>query len=294
MSETIRNGRVSVSVKRHGAELCGIKGADGTESLWQADPAVWGRHAPVLFPIVGKLAEDRYTVGGRSYTMKQHGFARDMEFELVEATGESLGYRLVASPATREQYPFDFELTRRYRLLEAGVEITNEVVNPGRAPLLFSIGEHPGFALNWGEGDQVEDYALEFEKDEELNTVLLGPDHLLSTRTERVPLEGRVLPLRRDLFDRDALIFLSLKSRKVTLTSRKHPRRLAVEFPGFPQLGIWAKPGAPFVCIEPWYGHADPSGHTGELVAKPGIIALDPGKSFVCTWRVRVGFAASC
>ena len=289
MSETISNGRVEVSVKRHGAELCGLKGEDGMEYVWQADPVVWGRHAPVLFPIVGKLAGDCCTVAGRPYSMTQHGFARDMEFDLVESTGDSLAYRLASSPVTRAQYPFDFVLTRRYRLLEDGVEITNEVANPGRVPLLFSIGEHPGFALNWGEGDQIEDYALEFEVAEALNTVLLGADHLLSMRTERVPLNGHVLPLRRDLFDRDALIFLQLASRKVTLTSRKHRRWLAVEFPGFPQLGIWAKSGAPFVCIEPWFGHADPHGHNGELEIKPGIIALNPDKSFVCTWRVRVG-----
>jgi len=289
MNEMIRNGRVAVSVRRQGAELCGLKGADGTEYLWQADPAVWGRHAPVLFPIVGKLAGDRYTTGGRAYSMNQHGFARDMEFDLVESSAGSLTYRLSASAATRAQYPFYFALTRRYRLLESGVEISNEVTNPGAESLLFSIGEHPGFALTWGAGDRVEDYALEFEQAESLDTVLLGPDHLLSSQTERVPLDGRVLPLRGDLFDKDALIFLSLKSRQVALVSRKHRRRLTVSFPGFPQLGIWAKPGAPFVCIEPWYGHADPHGHNGELAIKPGIIALNPGKSFVCTWRVRVG-----
>ncbi len=288
MIKTISNSRISVSVKNLGAELCSLKGASGTEYLWQADPAVWGRHAPILFPIVGKLAHDRYLFEGKSYELPPHGFARDTGFEPVAATQDSLSYRLQATPQTLKQYPFNFTLTRHYRLCENVLEVVTEVTNSGTTEMLFSIGEHPAFGLNWGAGDKVEDYALQFEKAERLDTVLLDPEHLLTAKTERVLSNERVLPLRNDLFDRDALVFVKIRSRSVNLCSRRHSRRLTVEFPEYPCLGIWAKPGAPFVCIEPWYGHADPVDHDGQLVHKPGIIKLQPGLVFSCVWRVVV------
>jgi galactose mutarotase-like enzyme len=200
--------------------------------------------------------------------MAPHGFARDTDFELLDASDSSLSYRLQASPATRKQYPFEFSLVRHYRLSGGTVEVTTEVTNTGATVMPFSIGEHPGFALTWGARDKVEDYALKFEKAERLDTHLLDANGLL--------------------FDRDALIFLKIKSQKVSLCSRRHPRRVTVEFSGYPDLGIWAKPGAPFVCIEPWYGHADPASHEGELMNKPGLIMLEPGTSFACVWRVVV------
>jgi galactose mutarotase-like enzyme len=287
MQNTLRNSVLSVTVKRHGAELCGLTADDGTEYLWQADPAVWGRHAPLLFPIVGKLAQGRYLYDGKKYEITTpHGFARDTDFELVASTESTLSYRLKATTETRKQYPFDFTLLRHYRLLETGVEITTEVTNPGAQVMPFSIGEHPAFSLKWGLGDKVEDYALQFEKPERLVAHLLDANGLLSDQSERLLSNQRVLPLRSDMFDRDVLIFLKLNSRSISLCSRRHARRVTVEFSGYPNLGIWAKPGAPFVCIEPWYGYADPATHNGELLHKPGIILLEPGKTFTCTWRI--------
>jgi galactose mutarotase-like enzyme len=286
MQTTISHSGLSVTVKQHGAELCSVKAADGTEYLWQADPGVWARHAPLLFPIVGKLVKGRYTLEGKCHEMSQHGFARDMDFELVESSGSALTYRLQATAVTRKQYPFEFTLMRYYRLSDGVLEVTTEVTNPGDKIMPFSIGEHPGFALTWGEGDRVEDYALQFEKAERLDSHLLDANGLLSDKSERVLSNKTVLPLRRDLFDRDALIFLKIRSRKIKLCSRRHSRNVTVEFPGYPCLGIWAKPGAPFVCIEPWYGHADPAQHDGEFMNKPGIIQLEPGATFSCVWRV--------
>jgi len=288
MIRTISNSRIAVSVKGRGAELCGLRGSDGTEYLWQADPAVWGRHAPLLFPIVGKLTEDRYLFEGKAYTLKQHGFARDLDFELVAREETLLAYRLKASPETFSQYPFDFVLTRQYRLGVDGLEVTTEVTNAGAAVMPFSIGEHPGFSLAWRAGDRIEDYYLEFEKPESAEAVLLDGRGCLSTRTVPVVTEGVKLVLSRDRFNQDALIFTKLSSRSIALCSRHDRRRVTVEFPDYPCLGIWAKPGAPFVCIEPWYGHADPAGHNGELMSKPGMIKLDPGAGFSCVWRVNV------
>ncbi|MEI6788929.1 MAG: aldose 1-epimerase family protein [bacterium] len=289
MQKTLRNFVLSVTVKQHGAELCGLKAADGTEYMWQADPAIWGRHAPLLFPIVGKLVQGRYLYDGKKYEITTpHGFARDTDFELVAATESTLSYRLQATKETWKQYPFDFTLLRHYRLLEAGVEVTTEVTNPGPVVMPFSIGEHPAFSLKWGAGDKVEDYALQFEKPERLVAHLLDANGLLSDQSERLLSNQRVLPLRSNMFDRDALIFLKLNSRSISLCSRRHARRVTMEFSGYPSLGIWAKPGAPFVCIEPWYGYADPATHNGELLQKPGIILLEPGKTFTCTWRIGI------
>jgi galactose mutarotase-like enzyme len=289
MQKTLRNFVLSVTVKQHGAELCGLKAADGTEYMWQADPAVWPRHAPLLFPIVGKLVQGWYLYDGKKYEITTpHGFARDTDFELVAATESTLSYRLQATKETRKQYPFDFTLLRHYRLLEAGVEVTTEVTNSGAVVMPFSIGEHPAFSLKWGAGDKVEDYALQFEKPERLVAHLLDANGLLSDQSERLLSNQRVLPLRSNMFDRDALIFLKLNSRSISLCSRRHARRVTVEFSGYPSLGIWAKPVAPFVCIEPWYGYADPATHNGELLQKPGIILLEPGKTFTCTWRIEI------
>ena len=279
---------LTVAVSQRGAELCGVRADDGIEYLWQGDPTVWGRHAPLLFPIVGKLAGDRYTWNNKAYELNQHGFVRDLNFTLVAHSDTSLSYELKASPKTLAQYPFEFTLMRHYRLAGASLEVVTEVTNRGHYTMPYSIGEHPGFALDWGAGDAVEDYYLEFEKNETLDTVRLDEQHLLSSRTERVLTDARVLPLHRHLFDQDALIFMKLKSTAVSVCSKRHHQRVKVSFPGYPQLGIWAKPGAPFVCIEPWYGYADTSDHNGCMMKKPGIHHLAPGATFTCAWQVEI------
>jgi len=289
MKSTISNSSLEVSVKRHGAELCSIRSVrSGIEYLWQADPAIWGSHAPNLFPIVGKLADDQYAFDGRLWQMKQHGFARRMDFTTAQEASDSFTFQLTSSPETMLQYPFGFVLAINYRLEGSSLSIRYDVQNRGRVIMPFSIGAHPGFSLNWGVGDRIEDFFLEFEKAETISTHLLGATHLLSAEVQRVLTNERMLPLRKDIFDRDALIFLDHKSRRVSLCSRKHRNRLTVEFPGFPHLGIWSKAAAPYVCIEPWFGHADPEGHDGLLVNKPGIIKLAPASVFTCTHRILV------
>lgn len=288
MNASIRSAVLQVSVKNKGAELCSLRAADGTEYLWQADPAVWPRHAPLLFPIVGRLANDKYTLGSRTYEMKQHGFARDCDFELAQRAPDRLGFRLTSTSATRKTYPFDFTLWVRYSLAGNALDVEYEVVNNGTDLMPFSIGAHPGFALSWGSGDRIEDYYLQFERAETADSRLLDGNHLLSSETAPALKNQKKLPLTRSLFYRDALIFLDLKSTKVSLCSDKHARKLTVEFPGFPFLGIWAKPAARFVCIEPWFGHADPADAGGPIVNKPGIIKLRGGRSFRCTHRIVV------
>jgi len=286
--EHIGNGLLTVTVNPRGGELTSLRGCDGVEYLWQADPAVWARHAPLLFPIVGRLANDRYSFNGQSYEMKQHGFVRDLDFTLSGHTDDRLIFTLQANETTLRQYPFEFILTRQYHLIEGMLEVTTEIKNSGNEVMPFSIGEHPGFSLQWEKGDTVEDYSLEFEREETLDAIRLNDQHLLSSRMDRIMTRNRVLALSHTLFNEDALIFLKVKSDTLSLCSRRQRQRLVIEFPGYPYLGIWAKPGAPFVCIEPWYGYSDTVGHDGDLMRKPGIQKLGQGQTFACVWRVRI------
>lgn len=288
MDKIIRNSSLSVTINSLGAELSGIKSANGKEYMWGADPTIWGRHAPVLFPIVGKLAEDKYLHNGKSYSLNQHGFARNMEFQFIKEDETSLSCQLIPTPETKKAYPFDFSLIIHYRLIGNAVEIEYQVDNNDHCTMPFSIGAHPAFALNWGENDRIEDYFLAFEKPETADTRHLDTDSLLSDETERVLSNSAIIPLKEDLFDRDALILLDLVSNKVSLCSHKHRHKVIVEFPDFPFLGIWAKPKAPYVCIEPWHGYVDPAGSDGVLMNKPGIIKLEPGKTFSCSHKIMI------
>ena len=286
MNKTIRNKLLSVTINKLGAELSSIKSSSGKEFMWGADPDIWGRHAPVLFPIVGKLADDRYIHEGNTYFLNQHGFARNMAFTLIKEEPTCLSFQLLPTPETKKAYPFEFSLIIHYRLSGNAVEIQYQVENNDLVVMPFSIGAHPAFALNWGKDDRIEDYFLKFEKAETADTIHLDKDSLLSDEAERVLENESVIPLRDDMFNRDALIFLKLKSEKVSLCSHLHKRKLTVDFKDFPYLGIWAKPGAPYVCIEPWHGYVDPAGSDGVLMNKPGIIRLEPGKTFSCMHKI--------
>ncbi|OVE76075.1 hypothetical protein BVX97_02275 [bacterium E08(2017)] len=286
MIRRINNKQIAAAVNDFGAELMSIRDLEGTEYIWQGNPDVWPSRAPILFPVVGNLKDARYTYEGKEYELGRHGFARKMDFELVEEDGDRLVFRLLPTDDTRKSYPFEFEFLVKYQLEGTSLGVTFEVTNNGDVVMPFTLGGHPGFSLEWGDDDQIEDYYLEFEQEETLDSMFLNDERLLGDESERV-LEGeKVLRLRKDLFDHDALILLDFKSDKVTLKSDRYDRSLTVEFPGFPFLGIWAKPAAPYVCIEPWYGHVDPAGHDGDIMKKPGMMFLEPNQSFSCTHTI--------
>ena len=288
--DVVQNETLRIAVRRRGAEVTSIRDAAGTEYLWQGDPRVWEGQSPVLFPIVGRLAGDAYTHAGNRYSLPQHGFARRKEFALLERSDQHLTYALVPDVETRAAYPFAFALEISYRLLGGSVAVAYRVSNPGETALPFSIGGHPAFSCAWRPGDLLEDFSLTFDRPEQADTFLVR-DGLIDLDETRPVLAGeRTLPLTKTLFDQNALVFGGLASSAVTLASRRHPNRVTVRFPGFPYLGIWSKPGAPFVCIEPWHGHADPTGRApgGSLETKPGIVILKPGGSFSCEWQASI------
>jgi galactose mutarotase-like enzyme len=287
MIRSIAAGGIEVSVESKGAELASLRDRGGAERLWQGDPRFWGRRAPVLFPIVGRLVGDRYTFGGQEYLLGQHGFARDREFELADAGPDTLTYRLRSDGETVKVYPFHFEFSVRYSVEGTVLTVGYGVLNPGPAPMWFSIGAHPGFVCPFRPGERIEDYEIAFEGKETASRHFLK-DGVFSGETAPLLCGQERLPLSEALFDRDAIVLKGLRSCRGTLRRRSGGPGLSVGFGGWPYLGIWKKPGAPFLCIEPWHGLADSAGSSGRLEDKEGILSLAPGRRFDCSFAVSV------
>ena len=280
---TIGNGRLSAAINPLGAELTHLRDADGRELMTDADPAFWSGHAPILFPIVGRLDGDTLRIDGRSYEMKQHGFARRSLFELVDHDASRALFRLSASDATRAQYPFDFALEVGFSIDAATLAIDVRIENPGDVTLPASLGFHPAFAWPLPYGRPRAEHRITFGADERSEIVEL--DNGLFAATRPSPLDGRVLHLADVLFADDALIWDPVTSPSVTYGAADGPK-LRIDFPDTPYLGIWTKPGAAFVCVEPWHGHADPTGFDGDFRTKPGVFEVAPGGDWACRMAI--------
>ncbi|UYZ59008.1 aldose 1-epimerase family protein [Hymenobacter latericus] len=280
---SLENNRCRVRINEHGAELSSLVRHDlgGLEYVWQADAAVWARHAPVLFPIVGRLPQDTYYHLGQAYQLPQHGFARDRGFALVEQSSTALRLRLTDDDQSRQQYPFAFELTIGYRLHETTLHVSWEVRNPAASEeLLFSMGAHPAFRCPLLPDEAFDDYVFRFDHPVQLERHLLEGG-LLNGQTETVLRHATELPLSYELFSQDALVLKHYDFTRIALASRRSERAVQMQFNGFPYLGLWTKgPGAPFVCIEPWHGIASSVGAPTELRDKEGILTLAPGAVF--------------
>lgn len=270
----ISNGNLAAQIDPFGAELLSLKDSRGREYMTDADPAFWTGHAPLLFPIVGRLNGDVLRVDGREYSMRQHGFARRMAWEIVEQDLDAVRFRLSDTPETRQQYPFAFDLTVRYGLAGNRLSIVACVRNPGDRPLPFSFGFHPAFAWPLPGGGDKGEHQIIFDEAEPQDVRRLDKDGMLAIR-EQTPIDGRSLSLTPGLFEADALIWDELKSRRVTYRSVDGPS-LEIHF-NLPHLGIWQKPGANFICIEPWAGLADMPGFAGEFTEKCWLNVLEPG-----------------
>ncbi|KAA9333708.1 aldose 1-epimerase family protein [Adhaeribacter soli] len=289
MIHTLRNSRFEVKVKAKGAEVCSFLNlTDDVEYIWQGDSKIWGRHAPVLFPIVGSLPEHKYLLDGHSYHLPRHGFARDMIFETIESDESTLTLALNWSDLSLAHYPFHFRLVVLYALDDNRLQVDYRVQNLDEKEMPFSIGGHPGFncPLN---GDNFSDYFLEFGEPQTLERSLLH-DGLLSGQTETVVKNAEKLPLRRELFEKDAIVLKNNPLQNVRLRSEKNNHQVELELHGFPYLGIWTPdvPGADFVCIEPWHGITSPEGKITDLREKEGIITLPPGQKFECSYAITV------
>lgn len=276
----LRSGRLKARISPRGAELQSLRRGD-EELLWQPQAGVWQQTSPWLFPFVGRLRGGGYRHRGRWFEMPLHGFAAHCDFEIVAQQPGAAELRLRDSEATRARYPFGFELRIGYRLHEQGLDIELAVHNRGDEMLAFGLGGHPGFALA---GD-LPDWELVFERPEADTVWRLQPDPPPWGLRAAVPepmawtAPGR-LQLQPELFERDALILDPLRSDWVALHQRERGERLRVQLGGAPQLGLWARPGAAYVCIEPWWGRDDAADAPDELLAKPQLQRLEPGERF--------------
>jgi galactose mutarotase-like enzyme len=281
---SIRSTKLTAEIDPQGAQLSALK--EGTlDLLWDGNPALWAGRAPILFPIVGALVGGSYRLGKETYHLSRHGFARGKAFSVVNTTPSSALFRLSADDSTRQVYPFQFELDVNFALADASLSVTTTVRNKGDADMPASVGYHPGFRWPLPYGHSRAAHFIEFELDEPEPVRRIGTDGLLTASPQSTPVEGRRLVLADSLFKDDVLIFDRLKSRSVTYGSDGGPR-LRVSFADAPYLGVWTKPGAPFICIEPWHGITDPQGFTGDFKDKPGVFVLAAGESLSTTMGI--------
>lgn len=281
MNHPLKTPTLSIEVTKTGIELCSIKSnATGKEYMWQANPKVWGSHAPVLFPIIGALKNGEMIYRGNNYSIPKHGLIRNStNVKLVEQTYNSLRFNLTWNEESLKLYPFKFEIEVTYTIIENTVRVSHLITNHGDETMLYSVGGHPAFNCPFYEGESYEDYFLEFEQEETDSTWLLNSKGLTTGKTKSILENSTKLPLHKNLFDNDALIFKNLKSRKVALKSRTSGEVLSMEFEDFNYLGIWAKPNAPFVCIEPWLGITDSAESDQNFENKEGLLKLEPNQS---------------
>lgn len=290
MINVLENDVLKIEVNSLGAELSSIKNKkDGLEYLWQGDPSVWGRKSPILFPIVGKLKDNEYYIENEKYELGQHGFARDMEFQVEQKNKEMLEYKLKYNEESLKKYPYKFLLTITYELKGNSLNIGYEVKNLDSTDVYFSIGAHPGFNIPIMEEERLEDYYLEFDKLETVNKYELNTENSVSLESIPFLENEKVIPMTKDIFNKGAIILLDVESNSLSLKSKKSSREVRVEYAGFPYLGIWGQPdNSPFVCIEPWYGVADFEDTDKQYKTKRGIQKLEVSEEFKANYYVTI------
>ncbi|PKM52021.1 MAG: aldose epimerase [Firmicutes bacterium HGW-Firmicutes-7] len=289
MTIQIQNQDLTVLVDEKGAELLSIKNqSSDLEYLWQGDNTYWGRTAPVLFPIVGRLKNDHYELEGQIYTMGQHGFARDCLFEVTSQSDSKVSLCLTSNPSIKLMYPYDFRLTITYTLEENTIDITYFVENLNKKETMyFSIGAHPGFNVPLTNDTKFEDYYLTFSPKQIRTQIPLSGPYLDTLNKQQVSTNTNI-NLNRSLFDIDALIYETVNKNTISIQCDKTDHFISVTFEDFPYVGIWSPPqkDAPFVCIEPWFGIADEVTTSGLLKEKLGIQSLEPSASFTSRYLI--------
>lgn len=281
MNINLISDKLTATIATKGAELTSLK-KEGKEYIWEGNPEFWGKHSPILFPIVGTLKDNSYIYNDKHYELSRHGFARDNDFHSSEISKNSAVFSFSSSIETLKQYPFDFELKITYTLDDDSLIVKYEVTNNGLSKMPFSIGGHPAFALP----NNFEDYSLHFENDQSITSYSLKGD-LLSDETTTFDLIEKQLPLTYSLFANDALIFKKLNSEKIQIRENQKPI-VEIRLNDFPNLGIWTKNNAPFLCIEPWFGYSDLLTSNGDLFKKEGIIILNPKERFETSFEVKI------
>lgn len=282
MIHSIENDELCVRVKEFGAELTSLYcKSNHTEYLWQGDPAVWSGQSPILFPIIGRLKNDLYTIGGKEFSMPKHGLARKRPFCVTEQKENTMTFTQTDDENTLLQYPFHYRLSVRFSLSGRKLTVAHIVENINNQDMYFSIGAHPAFTCQIGD-------VLSFEQKETLQTQMLDLKESLRLPEKKPVLDNaRDIVITADLFDKDSLIFTGYRSKSLTLHADGGKRNIHFCFES-PYLGIWAKPGAPYVCLEPWCGVNDAWNSDGIFEKKEGIICLPAGKTYTMTWSAEL------
>ena len=286
---TISNDILNVTIAAKGAELQSIyNNQTRLEYMWDADPNFWAKRSPVLFPIVGGLKNNSYEYNGKQYQLPRHGFARDMVFEVGNQTENSVTFFIQSSAETLAVYPFEFKLSVVYIVENNQLTVKYIVENKCTETLYFSVGAHPAFKVPLVSGNSYTDYYLQFSNTETTGIYPLSADGLIEL--EPLPMLDNMnqLPLTKELFFKDALVFKTLKSTSISILNNKNTNGLKLNYQGFPYMGIWAAKNADFVCIEPWCGIADSVNTSGNLEEKDGINALDANENFTRSWVVEL------
>ena len=286
----LENEKLKVAIQEKGAELTSIvKKETQTEYLWNADPVYWKRHAPVLFPIVGAVKGDSYRYDGKEYKIEKHGFARDMEFTVVNAADTEAWFRLDATEETKKKFPFAFRLEIGYKLCDDQIETIWKVSNQDDKQMYFSIGGHPAFLCPLANKGKQSDYYLKFDTKKDLQFALIDPEGLVISEDNILKNENGYVPITENMFDNDALIIEKNQAHQVSLCDPQKQPYLTVTFDA-PLFGVWSpdKKQAPFVCIEPWYGRCDKKSFTGTLEEREYGNSLCPGEVFEKQFSVRI------
>lgn len=271
----ISSNELLVKINEKGAEICSIMDKkSGFEFIWNANPQIWNRHAPVLFPIVGKLNNNTIEINKENYSMNQHGFARDLLFEPIEVYSDLLKFMLDYNDQTLELFPYKFRFFITYELVQSRLIVSYTCLNLGEEPMYYSVGAHPGFSLP---SKNLEEYSIVFEKPENLERHLLT-NGLLNGKIEQLGTDVSSLRLNNELFSKDAIILKNLNSTWLKLVQTEKKYAIKLNFEEFAYMGIWAKQGcSDFICLEPWNGIADCEGFTGDITQKEGVLKLVPG-----------------
>lgn len=282
MVHYIENEKIKIGVKTAGAELTSFVSKESNiEYLWQGNPDVWYGQSPVLFPIIGRVLDDKYYLDGKEFTMPKHGLFRKREAVLIEKKDNSMTFMQKADDETKKVFPYEFEVYVIFELIDKSLKVTHKVVNKSADVMYFSIGGHPGFNCEIG------DYLL-FDKNETLDTVEIDTECLRTGKTIPVLNNDNKIVITKDIFNNDALIFTDMRSNHITLASDNHARKVIFDYSDCSYLGIWAKPGAPYVCIEPWWGVNDSHERKSDFSQKDAIISLESGNTYSCYWCAEI------
>lgn len=277
----IQNESYLAEISNIGAEPIRIlHKASKKELLWNGNPEYWKRHSPILFPIVGKVFDNKYRVHSKEYELTQHGFARDESWEIIEHKEEKIKLRITSNEETLIKYPFNFEIIATIYVSGKGVNIEHQVLNKGDEQMFYCLGAHPAFNTN----EDVSQHSLNFEFKEHSNQLLLTPEGYRSGKKASFLENESRIELSEALFENDALIFDDLKSRYLDIVSKKDNSKIHVWWENYPHLGIWKPKNAPFICVEPWQGMADEVNFTKEFKEKYGIQILAPEEHKTYAW----------